>query len=653
MTELSFPDAVAARCEQSVSDVTRILSEARVPTSDSSGSPHRLRVTRLAFTGQKVGLLSDEIDFDREFTSGLWAISSERNDAGKTSLLEIIMWCLRGQPKRLQDDVRNWLDSVTLEGTVDDEAFMVAFELADGIPTGTLTCGSDTRPFASDAAFADAMSQFMMERLGFEAFTLWVDGQGTATHQWPSYSTVLYLPREAEGAVIGDIPGSGVAQRLVQLFVGIRWARTYSACQAALREAQAQAAGVKAEQDTIQKVATSTINAKRAELETIKMKMAALPRGLPSDEEIAEARSNWVALIADAGSAADSQREADHNARAARRRATRGRKQLTDHSEAALARRLFHGLDPSRCPRCSTDIGPDRKQAETLTHSCAVCDRVLDLDLDVEIDESPIDHEEADEIETVDDLQELVADLEAVATSEEERAARLAEEASDLTERVAAAEALVETYSQQATRVEERRALETDAAALAAVIAEFENLADDVPDQSEAQPEDAGRMEVLQAALDEAKDRRQDGFSEVVDDVNAAILELARRFGFATLEAAKLNMAAQLRLVKGGTNTSFSHQTPGEKLRLRIAVVVALLRVAHNFGVGRHPGLLLIDSIGAEETEPGDLAEFMRELESVTSELGIQTIVASARPEILTHVPPNQQVAVTGDGYLW
>ena len=196
-------------------------------------------------------------------------------------------------------------------------------------------------------------------------------------------------------------------------------------------------------------------------------------------------------------------------------------------------------------------------------------------------------------------------------------------------------------------------ALETEAAALAAVIAEFENLADDVPDQPEAQPEDAARVEVLQAALDEAKDRRRDGFSGVVDEVNAAILELARRFGFATLEAAKLNMAAQLRLVKGGTNTSFSHQTPGEKLRLRIAVVVALLRVAHNFGIGRHPGLLLIDSIGAEETEPGDLAEFMRELESVTSELGIQTIVASARREILTHVPPDQQVTVTGDGYLW
>ena len=45
--------------------------------------------------------------------------------------------------------------------------------------------------------------------------------------------------------------------------------------------------------------------------------------------------------------------------------------------------------------------------------------------------------------------------------------------------------------------------------------------------------------------------------------------------------------------------------------------------------------------------------DFMRELGAVTSELGIQTIVASARPEILTHVPANQQLSVTGSGYLW
>jgi hypothetical protein len=653
MTDVSFPDAVAERSGHPVADVTRVLAEARIPTSDTVGAPHRLRVTRLAFTGKKAGLLTDDIDFDQEFSSGLWAVTSQRNDAGKTSILEIIMWCLRGHPKKLQHDVKAWLHTVTLEGTVDDDPFIVEFDVTEGMPTGALTCGTDVRPFASDAAFADTMSQFMMERLGFDTFQLWVEGQGVATHEWPSYSTVLYLPREAEGAVIGDMAGTGVAQRLVQLFVGIRWARTYSACQAVWRQAQSEAANRDEEQETLQRVASSTVTAKRSELDTVKIKMAALPSGLPSEADIAAANGNWMALITQHANAVSDHHEAEREAKAAQRRATRERKRLADNTEAALARRLFHGLDPAKCPRCSTDIGPDRKQAEKTNHACAVCDRELDLDLDVEIDDTPIDAEEADEAQSTETLQQLVADLEALAAAEKQRAAILAGQVSTLAGQLRAAETLVETYSNMGAQVDQRRALESQAAALEAVIAELGNLTGDALEPPPPPPEDNTKLAIFQAAMDEAKARRGAGFSEVVDEVNAAILDLARRFGFATLEEAKLSLNAQLRLVKGGTATSFSYQTPGEKLRLRIAVVVGLLRVAHKFGVGRHPGLLLIDSIGAEETEPGNLAEFMRELEAVTAELGIQTIVASARPEILAHVPANQQLSVTGDGYLW
>jgi hypothetical protein len=403
----------------------------------------------------------------------------------------------------------------------------------------------------------------------------------------------------------------------------------------------------------LQRVASSTVTAKRSELDTVKIKMAALPSGLPSEADIAAANANWMALITQHANLVSDHHEAKRDAKAAQGRATRERKRLTDITEAALARRLFHSLDPAKCPRCSTDIGPDRKEAEKTNHACAVCDRELDLDLDVEIDDTPIDVEEADEGESSETLQRLVADLEALAAAEKQRAAILAGQVTTLAGQVTAAETLVETYSNMGAQVDQRRALETQAAALEAVIAELGNLTGDTPESPPPPPEDNTKLEILQTAMDEAKARRDAGFSEVVDEVNAAILDLARRFGFATLEETKLNLAAQLRLVKGGAATSFSHQTPGEKLRLRIAVVIALLRVAHKFGVGRHPGLLLIDSIGAEETEPGNLSEFMRELEAVTADLGIQTIVASARPEILAHVPANQQLSVTGGGYLW
>lgn len=652
MTDLSFPDAVAERSGHAVTDVIAMLAAERVPTTGLGGTPHRLRVTRLAFTGKKAGLFTDEIDFDQQFGDGLWAISTERNDAGKTSILEIILWCLRGEPKRLQNDVRAWIDTVTLEGLVDGDSFVVTFDDSGAMPHGTLTCGDDVRPFASDAAFADTMSHFMMERLGFDSFELWVTGQGLAIHHWPSYSTVLYLPREAEGAVIGDRAGDGVAQQLVQLFVGIPWARTHSACRAALKSIEDQASTLNAEKQAFLKVASGTVAAKEAELAAVRARVAALPGGLPSDSDIAEAKSNWMSLITRQSRAAAELREVQASATNAQRHARTERRRLRDVTEAALARRLFHGLNPSKCPRCSIEIGLERRQAEKSSHACAVCFRELDLDLDVEIEDTAIEDSDADEIRTGDDLQELVEELEQAGRDSVERAAALERDLIGLARQADEAEATVERFNEGATQVEERRALETQVASLEAVVAELSQLSfGEAPLTPE--PQDSSRVEILQAALEEAKERRDLEFSQIANEINAAILDLARRFGFATLEDAKLNLAAQLRLVKGGTKTSFSYQTPGEKLRLRIAVIVALLRIGHQHHVGRHPGLLLIDSIGAEETEPGNLGEFMRELEAVTRELGIETIVASARPEILEHVPLNQRVAVTGTGYLW
>jgi RNA polymerase-binding transcription factor DksA len=584
MAGLSFPDAVAEKCGHPVGEVTSVLASARVPTTDVGGAPHRLRVTRLAFTGRKAGLLTDDINFDQEFVDGLWAISSERNDAGKTSILEIIMWCLRGEPKRLQDDVQAWLHTVTLEGLVDESPFVVTFDNTGAMPEGFLTCGSDVRPFASDAAFADTMSQFMMERLGFDSFELWVTGQGLATHHWPSYSTVLYLPREAEGAVIGDRAGDGVAQQLVQLFVGIPWARTYSACRAARRGAEEQSTAQGAERQTFSRVASGTLAAKRAELAAVQSRLLSMPSDMPSHGDITAAKTKWMSLITQHSRATADLQEAQTSASSARRRAQSERKRLRDVTEAALARRLFQGLNPSKCPRCSVDIGPERREAEKSNHACAVCDRELDLHSDVEIDDVPITAADADDAQSGDDLQQLVQELEEVAQLEDDRASALVGDVEGLARQVDEAEVAVEDYNEQAAQAQERRTLELEAASLEAVVAELSRLSGDDDPNSPEQP-DSARLEILQAAMEEAKARRDREFDEIVDEINHAILDLARRFGFSSLEKAKLNLAAQLRLVKGGAHTSFSYQTPGEKLRLRIAVVVAcrpprLLRMA-------------------------------------------------------------------------
>lgn len=98
----------------------------------------------------------------------------------------------------------------------------------------------------------------------------------------------------------------------------------------------------------------------------------------------------------------------------------------------------------------------------------------------------------------------------------------------------------------------------------------------------------------------------------------------------------------------------FGEVTKGERLRLRIATAVALLRVGKVLGVGRHPGLLVVDSPGAEETDDSNLEALLKELRSVAEEVSLQVFVSSAKAsEVLTLLAPaNCRVAAKGE-YLW
>lgn len=652
MTGVSFIDAVANRSGRPVEDVADLLDSAGVPTLDRVGFPHSLRVTRLAFTGNKAGVSTDHIDFDQRFGDGLWALTSEKNERGKTSILEIMMWALRGQPKRLQEDVRSWLHTVSLKGTIDGEPFAVEFRLSDGEPTGTLCWKGEEHPFSSTAAFAETMSTFMMGQLGFDSFPQWVRNKGISTHGWPLYSTVLYMPHGAQKAVIGDTTEAGFAQRLVQLFIGVPWARTSIACQAALKEAQAEAREKRDSERTIQGAASALVEERQKELESAMAELAELPEGLPDDKQIEAGLAAWLDLIGRHADAVNNLRDAQRDAEAAKREATRRKKQLTDLTEAAIAARVFQGLDPTSCPRCQAAIDADRKRAEVDTHLCAVCNRSMELDRLLGSDSAGTDSED-DNPPTAEELKRLVARADQAAAKEFARVQELKERADAEAQQLAVAKSRVDAHASHLAQVQHRRELETRVATLEAVVAEMGSLTRTTTEPTSLGVSAEDQINILSEATKEARKRVKDKSAEVVEQIDQAILDLAQCFGLENLQTVHLDLAARLKLTKGDVADWFSRQTPGEKLRLRIAVIIALLRVAHQNRIGRHPGLLLIDSIGAAETEPGDLATFMRELGGVATEMGIEIIVASARPEILDHVPEGHRVSARGEDYLW
>ena len=152
------------------------------------------------------------------------------------------------------------------------------------------------------------------------------------------------------------------------------------------------------------------------------------------------------------------------------------------------------------------------------------------------------------------------------------------------------------------------------------------------------------RERVLNAAMSEAEARRAQAAQSFLARLAAEVAELGRRFGVHNLESVAPTLGAQMRVIIGGAESNFGSLSPGEQLRLRIATLVALLRIGQTQGIGRFPGLLLIDSPGSEEMVEADAAEILGELVKICDEVpSLQVIVATARPELIKELVPGDR----------
>jgi hypothetical protein len=221
----------------------------------------------------------------------------------------------------------------------------------------------------------------------------------------------------------------------------------------------------------------------------------------------------------------------------------------------------------------------------------------------------------------------------------------------EVAERTTRARARLDEAGSVTSAARRVRAIELELAGKRAVLGDYESrFAGTARPNSD---DDVADVAILKAALNEAESRRNAEQGGLLTAVSDRIYELARSFGLDELESTRLNGAVQLRVRKGGEDTSYSKCTSGEKLRLKVATIVALLQVGRRTGIGRHPGLLFIDSVGAEEMGDTDLKSMLSSLRDLADE-GPQLLIASARAVTLSEVLPREAMCVAGAGEkLW
>ena len=640
---MGWLEKVAERAGISVAEADNMLRRRGICPDRPMRPARNLTITCIAFRGEKKGEATGRIDFKwSDLSSGVWALASHANLVGKSTVLEVLLWCLRGAPKGLQDDVRSWLEWVSVSFDIDDQHYLVEFNVVDGIPRGGLSRlrpggGTDgVDEFASAEGFEAAMSHFMMATFDLDPMPARQGDEEhgqTVVHGWTALSGALYFGGDHK-LLLGDAQWGGLAGRMLQMYVGLPWALTSMQAATAQKEVEHERArSTRASSETTAHTAQAHKRLK-AELEIATKKL----QHAGSEEATAAELGRLAAEVARLSPVVFELERRLVNAEDAYKMLTRvadeDERALCDLRENIVANSFFNGLQPTCCPRCETVVTKERVKRESVELSCSVCSE-------------PIPSEQIGDAN--DTIEEAVhrrdVSKEASARSKAELAPLRADlkQARDELGRVR--ESLTTTAASDDFR--DRRDAELEVARLEGALKERE-----FEPNNHTPPADAA---VVDAAFKEAKSAFKAQSGDLLDRLNQEILRLGNAFGVLRLEQVNLNSRAQMELTKGGKATWFSKLTSGERLRLRIATAIALLRVGRERGVGRHPGLLIIDSPGAEETSESNLAALLQELQAVANETpGLQVLIASANaPAVIAALQDTCCRIVPEGKYLW
>ena len=231
---------IAARAGADEATVAEVLQRRRITANPSMTRPRRLTLKQIAFSGEKHGELTEgEFNFAwPDLDTGLYAILSDGNLKGKSSILHVARWLLRGSPADgFQPDVKSWIRKASLQFALNETTYEVHLDEPDqglgALQQRVDETWSEVARFASSAEFKSAMSVFFLKELGLDALPTWNDKLGEEVVQdWTAMSGALSMGPRFD-SLLGEVNMAGLPTRLMQMYLGLPWVSTYCAAHVA------------------------------------------------------------------------------------------------------------------------------------------------------------------------------------------------------------------------------------------------------------------------------------------------------------------------------------------------------------------------------------------------------------------------------------
>lgn len=649
--QLDWLNAVAISSKQTSELVKEVLSRYNIRQSPSIGKPRRLIISRIQFSGTKSGNYNDAFNFDfKNLESGLWGVISERNLRGKTSVLEIVRWLLRGKSSsKLQDGVKNWISDASLEFLIDNKNYKVHLSQTSKRLSGNLVEYLDeSQPieiscFASEDEFEACMSDFMMRQLSLDITSAWrtnkhQDELGSPVfHDWSALSGVLFIGGSYE-ALFGDIVTDGLNNRIMNMYLGLPWIPTLAALMTTQKKLQDTANFLANKGNLEQRRKQERRTHIENELAQYRASLEQLPSDIDIRRNLAEANKEYRRAMQNLSELDNELYSAKQSHEEIFRLIQQDKRDLQNFREAEAASAFFKRLEPTCCPHCQTSISENRRLREMIDHSCSICGEIITDSEDIDTIEMELKNRLEASSKAFEESEHLVS------TKEKQKR--------EIESQVSTYEIECKRLEEQTSSFEKRYELEKKITGLEYLLGEYQD--DPTPQESEKN-DLAIDSKIIDAAIKETKNRVDNLQKDLLEEVSTKIQEYATSFGMTSITSVTLTSHPHLRLIKDGLQTTYSKCTEGEKLRLKIASIIALISIAEKRGIGRHPGILLVDSPKAEEMVEEDVDNLVGGLFKLTKELPhIQIILAATSSEsILRYLDEDHRKYAQGDNFLW
>jgi hypothetical protein len=146
-------------------------------------------------------------------------------------------------------------------------------------------------------------------------------------------------------------------------------------------------------------------------------------------------------------------------------------------------------------------------------------------------------------------------------------------------------------------------------------------------------------------------------FDSLSKPLGTYVSSALRTMGMPSVESVELKRNGHAYITKNGARAPFGKLTSGERLRVKISIIVGLIRLSLDLDMGLHPGMLILDNIGNEELNEEDLKTIAHFLLDTCKEYEtLQFVIGSASGDALgellesSHIYKPKQLQ---SEYLW